>query len=86
MLESSTVKCFAATPNKSNKLTMLAEPLDKGLAEDIEGGAVSLAWDRRRVADFFSTKYGWDSLAARGVWAFGASSVGGHDQACPVLA
>lgn len=37
--ETSTIKCFAHTPNKKNKLTMIAEPLDKGLAEDVEAGA-----------------------------------------------
>ncbi len=28
--EQSSIKCFSLTPNKKNKLTMLAEPLDKG--------------------------------------------------------
>lgn len=33
-------QCFAESPNRRNKLTMIAEPLDKGLAEDIEAGVV----------------------------------------------
>lgn len=36
VVETSSLKCFAETPNKKNKITMIAEPLDKGLAEDIE--------------------------------------------------
>ncbi|XLR50562.1 hypothetical protein S83_001234 [Arachis hypogaea] len=32
------MKCFAETPNKKNKITMNAEPLERGLAEDIENG------------------------------------------------
>jgi len=40
------------TPNKRNKLTMIAEPLEKGLAEDIESGVVrcgSVAgWDQHQ--------------------------------------
>jgi 116 kDa U5 small nuclear ribonucleoprotein component len=36
-------------------------------------GSVDLAWDRRKVADFFSSKYSWDMLAARSAWAFGPS-------------
>jgi U5 small nuclear ribonucleoprotein component len=32
---------------------------------------VDLAWERRRVSDFFSKSYGWDQLAARSVWALG---------------
>ena len=35
VVETSSLKCFAETPNKKNKLTMLAEPLEKGIAEDI---------------------------------------------------
>jgi U5 small nuclear ribonucleoprotein component len=30
------VRCFAETPNKKNKISMMAEPLDKGLAEAIQ--------------------------------------------------
>ena len=29
VVETSSLKCFAETPNKRNKLTMIAEPLDK---------------------------------------------------------
>ena len=75
VVDTSSIKCFAETPNKRNKLTMIAEPLDKGLAEDIEAAAVQLppapGWDKRRSADFFQSKYDWDLLAARSVWAFG---------------
>lgn len=69
-------KCFAETPNKRNKLTMTAEPLDKELAVDIETGAVSLSWDRKRLGEYIQTKYNWDLLAARSVWAFGPDSNG----------
>ncbi|XP_070668426.1 uncharacterized protein [Malus domestica] len=30
------IKCFAETSNKKNKITLIAEPLERGLAEDIE--------------------------------------------------
>lgn len=43
VVETSSLKCFAETPNKKNKITMIAEPLDKGLAEDIESGKIR--WD-----------------------------------------
>lgn len=35
MVESSSINCFAETPNKKNRLTMLSEPLESGLANDI---------------------------------------------------
>jgi U5 small nuclear ribonucleoprotein component len=40
VVETSSLKCFAQTPNGRNKITMIAEPLDKGLAEDIEAGTI----------------------------------------------
>jgi U5 small nuclear ribonucleoprotein component len=76
VVETSQLKCFSETPNKKNKLTMIAEPLDKNLAEDIENGAVSLAWPKRKVAEFFKTKYEWDALDSRNVWSFGPTSDG----------
>ena len=35
VVESSSINCFAETPNKKNRLTMLSEPLEAGLANDI---------------------------------------------------
>eukprot|EP00911_Craspedida_sp_UC1_P000165 UC1_evm1s131 len=74
VVDTSSLKCFAETPNKRNKLTMIAEPLEKGLAEDIESGAVNSAWPRKKLSEFFRTKYEWDVLASRSVWAFGPTS------------
>ncbi|KAL8234968.1 hypothetical protein R6Q59_021068 [Mikania micrantha] len=76
VVESSSMKCFAETPNKKNKITMIAEPLERGLAEDIENGVVSVDWPRKKLGDFFQTKYDWDLLAARSIWAFGPDKQG----------
>lgn len=71
VVETSSLKCFAETPNKRNKLTMIAEPLEKGLADDIEAGTVDITWPKKKVGEFFQSKYDWDLLAARSIWAFG---------------
>jgi len=71
VVETSSLKCFAETPNKRNKLTMIAEPLEKGIAEDIESGVISLDQPKAKVATYFREKYQWDELAGRSVWAFG---------------
>jgi len=78
VVETSSLKCFAETPNKKNKITMIAEPLDKGLAADIENGTVSLKWPKKKLGDFFQNKYDWDILAARSVWAFGPDEKGAN--------
>jgi U5 small nuclear ribonucleoprotein component len=76
VVETSSLKCFAETPNKKNKITMIAEPLEKGLAEDIENGVVQITWNKKRLGEFFQTKYDWDLLAARSIWAFGPDANG----------
>ena len=77
VIETSNLKCFAETANKRNKLTMIAEPLDDGLAEKLEAGNVKLNWDKKKLGRFFQTKYDWDLLSSRSVWAFGSSPTHG---------
>ncbi|KAI8624230.1 P-loop containing nucleoside triphosphate hydrolase protein [Xylariaceae sp. FL1651] len=74
--EMSATKCYAETPNKRNKITMIAEPLDDGIAEDIESGRVNMRDGARKVGKFFQDNYGWDLLAARSIWAFGPDEMG----------
>ena len=78
VVETSSLKCFAETPNGKSKLTMIAEPLEKGLAEDIERGNVSIEWDRKKLGDFFMRRYDWDLLAARSVWGFAPDEKGAN--------
>lgn len=49
----------------------IAEPLEKGLADDIENGVISIDWSQKRIGDFMQSRYGWDLLSARSIWAFG---------------
>ncbi|VDD82645.1 unnamed protein product [Mesocestoides corti] len=76
VVETSSLKCFSESPNKKNKLTMIAEPLDKGLAEDIENKVVRIDWPKKQLGEFFLKKYEWDLLAARSIWAFGPDATG----------
>ena len=57
---------------------MIAEPLEKGLADDIENQIVSLDWDMKRFSSFFEQKYGWDKLATRSFWEFGPEVQGAN--------
>ncbi|KAI9783457.1 MAG: hypothetical protein M1816_001381 [Peltula sp. TS41687] len=76
VVETSAMKCYALTPNKKNKITMVAEPLDDGIAEDIESGRVNIRDPIRKVGKFFEENYGWDLLASRSIWAFGPDDMG----------
>ncbi|KAH7907791.1 P-loop containing nucleoside triphosphate hydrolase protein [Hygrophoropsis aurantiaca] len=76
VLETSALKCYADTPNKKNKLTMIAEPLERGIAEDIERGRVTMRMTPKERGTFFQEKYQWDLLASRSIWAFGPDEGG----------
>ncbi|KAJ3874831.1 P-loop containing nucleoside triphosphate hydrolase protein [Lentinula edodes] len=76
VLETSALKCYADTPNKKNKITMIAEPMEKGLAEDIERGRVNMRMTAKERGKFFQEKYQWDLLASRSIWAFGPDENG----------
>ncbi|KAE8200390.1 hypothetical protein A4X06_0g1549 [Tilletia controversa] len=76
VVETSAVKCYAQTANKKNKLTIIAEPLEKGIAEDIESGRVHIRMPPKQLGKHFQEKYDWDLLASRSIWAFGPEENG----------
>ncbi|PNS17976.1 U5 small nuclear ribonucleoprotein component [Sphaceloma murrayae] len=76
VVETSAIQCYALTPNKKNKLTMVAEPLDDGIAQDIETGRVKIRDPIKVVGKFFEQNYGYDLLASRNIWAFGPDDMG----------
>ncbi|RDA93269.1 hypothetical protein CP533_6530 [Ophiocordyceps camponoti-saundersi (nom. inval.)] len=76
VVETSATKCYAITPNKKNRITMVAEQLDKGIATDIEAGVVKIRDPVRKTAKYFEQNHGWDKLAARSIWAFGPDDKG----------
>jgi U5 small nuclear ribonucleoprotein component len=78
VVDSSSIKCYVESHNKRNKLTMLAEPLDKGLADDIEAEKIDLSWPQSKITSFFEQNYDWDILASRSVWAFGPEKFGAN--------
>jgi U5 small nuclear ribonucleoprotein component len=55
---------------------MTAEVLEKGLAEDIENGVITLTMDAKQRSSILTSKYHWDVLAARSLWAFGPDTYG----------
>lgn len=73
-LEKSVITAYTETPNKHNKLTVIAEPLEPEIANDIEREVVDLSsekWTTRKVAKFFQEKYGWDVMSGLSIWSFG---------------
>lgn len=70
VIDRSVTKAFADTPNKMNRITMIAEPLEAGIGSDIENGILSAKLDAKALAAHLKDKFDWDTLASRSVWAF----------------
>jgi len=72
--DTSSVKCFCETPNKKNTIQMIAQPLDKGLSNQIE----FMAGNFKGMEGILVDKFGWEELTADSVWAFGPSDIGSN--------
>merc|ERR1719443_1477123 len=62
--------CLAKSPNKHNRLYVVAEPLDEAIAGQIEEGTLR--------AKMFREKYDWDENDARKIWCWGPETVGAN--------
>jgi elongation factor 2 len=68
--------CLSKSPNKHNRLYMVAEPFPQGLAEDIDNNVITAKDDPKQRAKVLSEKYGWDANEARKIWSFGPDGNG----------
>lgn len=73
VVETSAMKAFGDTPNKKNRLAFIAEPLEAGLDTDIEVGRIHPNMTVAELSNNLMTKYDWDVLSARSVWAFSSN-------------
>lgn len=68
--------CLSKSPNKHNKLFLVAEPLKEELTIDIENGVVRPNDDPKITARTLIDKYDWDQHDARKLWSFGPENNG----------
>jgi elongation factor 2 len=73
--ESSEV-CLSKSPNKHNRLYVVARPLEEGLAEAIDNGQITPRDEPKARARELAEKYNWDVTEARKIWAFGPNTNG----------
>lgn len=73
--ESSQV-CLSKSPNKHNRLFVVAKPLEEGLPEAIDMQDITPRDDPKVRARKLSETYGWDVTEARKIWAFGPNTDG----------
>jgi elongation factor 2 len=68
--------CLAKSPNKHNKLYLVADPLKEELTIDIENGVIRANDDLKVTARSLIDKYEWDQHDARKLWTFGPDNTG----------
>merc|ERR1712005_13435 len=62
--------CLSKSPNKHNRLYVVAEPLDEELSIQIEDGKLGPKAEAKEKARTLREKYDWDENAARKTWCY----------------
>merc|ERR1712178_358374 len=70
--------CLSKSPNKHNRLYVVAEPLDEDLSKAIEDGPAGPKADPKDRAKTLREKYDWDENAARKIWCYGPETEGAN--------
>ena len=68
--------CMAKSPNKHNRLYVMAEPLDEKLVEEIDNGTIRASDDFKLTSRTLIDKYGWEQHDAKKLWVFGPDQMG----------
>jgi elongation factor 2 len=74
--ETSDQTCMSKSPNKHNRLYVVAEPLHEDLVNEIEAGTIRPNDDIKVTARKLIDKYDWDQHDARKLWTYGPENVG----------
>lgn len=67
---------LSKSPNKHNRLFMIAEPIDMELVELIEKGDLGPKDEVKKRAKLLQEKYSWDENDAKKIWCFGPDGKG----------
>jgi len=76
--ESSNQTCLAKSPNKHNRIYLVAEPMSDELCAAIEDGKAGPKADAKERAKFLREKFEWDENAARKIWCWGPETDGAN--------
>jgi elongation factor 2 len=68
--------CLSKSPNKHNRLYVIASPMADGLPEAIDNGKLNSRDDPKTRARILAEDYGWDVTEARKIWSFGPDQKG----------
>jgi len=74
----SSMTALSKSPNKHNRLYVIAEPLGEEVSKDIEQGRINPRDDFKARARVLADDHGWDVTDARKIWAFGPDTTGAN--------
>jgi len=76
--DNSSITCLAKSPNKHNRLYLVAEKMSEELCAKIEDGSLGPKADPKERAKTLRDKYDMDENAARRIWAWGPETEGAN--------
>jgi len=76
--EQSNQTCLAKSPNKHNRIYLVAEPLPEELNVAIEDGKAGPKAEAKERARLLREKFDWDENAARKIWCWGPETEGAN--------
>lgn len=74
----SSMTALSKSPNKHNRLYMIAEPLGEEVSKEIEAGRIGPRDDFKARARVLADDFGWDVTDARKIWCFGPDTNGAN--------
>lgn len=72
----SSITALSKSPNKHNRLYVIAQPLDEEVSNAIEGGKITPRDDPKTRARYMADEFEWDVTDARKIWCFGPDTNG----------
>merc|ERR1719428_425055 len=76
--ETSSTTCLAKSPNKHNRIYLMAEPMSDDLCKEIEDGKLGPKAEAKERARMFREKFDWDDNHARKIWCWGPETEGAN--------
>merc|ERR1719299_280285 len=70
--------CLAKSPNKHNRIYLVAEPMSEELSKDIEEGLAGPKADPKERTKLYKEKHGFDDNDARKIWCWGPETEGAN--------
>ncbi|KAL1305378.1 hypothetical protein AAFC00_002272 [Neodothiora populina] len=74
----SRMQALSKSPNKHNRIYMIAAPMAEEVSKDIESGKIGPRDDFKARARILADEHGWDVTDARKIWCFGPDTNGAN--------